>query len=88
MTEAEELIAQTLRPHLGHQEYLGDGVWRCPCGATWYDGSHLAGEIDKALGGLHRITQPEYPACWDGGFKTCEEGPPVSRWVSEWSRGC
>ena len=47
----------------------------------------VAAEINKAFGGLRKHTEPEYPACWDQGFQTCEEGPPVSRWVTDWSRG-
>lgn len=55
------LMTAAMRPHLGEQTYLGDGVWRCPCGETWTSGDHLARAALAAIAAHPRCELVELP---------------------------
>lgn len=91
MSDAQKIMADVLRVHQYNgaaEGTLGARSEFCTCGwsgpGEQVHEAHQAAEIDRAVGGLHRSTQPEYPERWEAGEKVCDAGRLVSRWVSDW----
>lgn len=72
--EVLDTLTKALYPHIGYQEYLGDAVWRCPCGSVWCNGKHLAEAVTAALADAGYVVLKKQELLHRTSAENCKQG--------------